>query len=94
MGGLLFNNELLNKQLAEANETNKRLENNLTLAISTPNIRTNPNTNLTQPRDEASHNTGATDNEKVILLHDSLCGKINETIMSREQVVTKKSLGT
>ena len=30
------------------------------------------------------------DNVKVILLHDSLCGKINDTILSRENITMKK----
>ena len=43
---------------------------------------------ITQPQSELRQSN--LDSEKVVILHDSLCGKINNTILSRERIVTKK----
>ena len=46
------------------------------------------NSETVQPEREQQHFSH--DREEVIILHDSLCGKVNETILSREQIITKK----
>ena len=77
-------NEIISKQLDDLVAANDRLEKNLTLSLSnvTP-------TNV--PQSEESPNKRSENNkERMVIFHDSLCRKINETILSRENVISKK----
>ena len=78
-------NELLTSQIKEAHAMNKRLEENLTLAISNNKEQIN---NVVQNVELSDHSTP--NDEKVIILHDSMCKDINDTILSKEQIITKK----
>ena len=60
---------------------------NLSSALSSNTYHPN---NTLLPREPYELHQPSDNREKVIILHDSLCGKINETILSRENVKTKK----
>ena len=77
-------NEILNQQLIELRNTNERLNENLTFALR--------DGKQDAPRDETIPNAEAANNNntRVVILHDSLCGKINNTLLSRENVISEK----
>ena len=79
-------NQILSRQLDEYVATNVRLEKNLSLALSNETINTpRAEVNTTDSKDKSE-----TMGERVIILHDSLCRNINNTLLSREKVTTKK----
>ena len=80
-------NEILSKQLDDLVGANKRLEKNLTISLS----RNTP-TNFPEREESPSKTKLSNDDNtgRVLIFHDSLCRKINNTILSREMVDTKK----
>ena len=115
---------IINTQLGEANERNKKLETNLSLALERINndkeIYNNNNNNTMSISNDNNYcksqedgskcnediilsDTGYTGNDKVhittspakyqprvLLFHDALCEKVNDTILSKEGVVVEK----
>ena len=85
-------NEILSKQLDDLVGANKRLENNLTISLS-QNAPTNAPTKLIEIEESQRKTEFSDENNnpgRVLIFHDSLCGEINNTILSREMVDTKK----
>ena len=81
---------ILTEQLKEANESKNKLENNLSTLISTNkavNVSYANKCKVTATEDQENE----TGEPKVILLHDSMCKDINETILSKEKVNFKKT---
>ena len=81
-------NEQLEIHVDSLIEINKQLQTSLESAVSNNSNTIIQNREILPPEIETknyNHN-----NEKVVILHDSLCGKINDTILSRERVATKK----
>ena len=79
-------NQILSKQLDDLVAANKRLENNLNISLTKNHIY-NPPQNEEQTKPEELPNE---EMERVTILHDSLCKMINNTILSREGIKTKK----
>ena len=79
---------LIKLQLKEAHDRNKSLESNLSIALKN-NTKISV-INKEKENDESQIKPNEINQPKVVLLHDSLCGKVNETILSRENISTKK----
>ena len=77
--------DLLEKQLQDQKATNNSLEQNLSMALR----RAKPDTGTSSTRTQQESESSDAD-ARVVILHDSLCKEINNTILSREDVTTKK----
>ena len=74
--------ELLAKQLDELKASSTNLEQNLALALN------NRNVDRADRHSEDGSEFGERD--RVVILHDSLCNDVNDTILSKENVPTRK----
>ena len=74
------------------NNIDRSIENNLISLISLINNRTNNGVDRTSETCDANaiYNCETVEQPKILLLHDSLCKGINETILSREKITTEK----
>ena len=77
---------ILKNEIKEAHERNDSLEKKFNTLIKLNNIKSIPNpgeSHTIEPADDDEQ-------PKVVIFHDSLCKKINPTILSKEKVTTKK----
>ena len=82
-------NCLLKDQLKSANQLNNSLKDSITQISLQRNTR--PPRNQTSGEDDTDDEDEEEDGrDEVVIFHDSLCGKINDTLLSREKLKVKK----
>ena len=73
--------ELLVKQLDELKASSTNLEQNLALAL---------NRNVDRSGRHSEDGSEIGERDRVVILHDSLCNDVNDTILSKEDIATRK----
>ncbi len=91
-------NSLLKGQLTEASELNKSLQTSFSRLSTRRNVRSSESSNGGESGDgddevddgDNDEEEEATGRDEVVILHDSMCKRINPTLLSREKVKVKK----
>ena len=81
-------NALLKTQMTEVTQLNKSLQESINRLSKQQNMRPAQVSNHETHTDE--DDDGDDGREEIVILHDSLCKKVNDTILSRENVKVKK----